>query len=131
MEQENLFKKKQLHLLKNLIKLNSYNVNIDELKKTLSNYLQDNCEKLANTVVRIAPFEDYSLLMESKDDISNFLKTTASEKYYWKLDEVFETSEVQQDLIEFIFYSVALEGMSGKVFVNKNNVVVHAFVTLV
>lgn len=86
-------------------------------------------EELAEDLPSIAPYKDYSKMIEDKNVIVEFIKNEVSKPENWEIKYIMP-SDVNSQLIEFVFNSKALddEDFKGFVFVSKSGKIRHAFV---
>jgi hypothetical protein len=102
-------------------------VSIDQMKEAISLAVQTKASDIALDIFNIAPFGDYSKLLEDSDSIVDFLKTEAYKPEHWEL-ECFNLEK--SNLIKFIFVCNAIDDgdlLEGFVFVNEAGKIKHAF----
>ena len=107
----------------------AFNVNLLEIKKMLSLYVQNNSEELSLDLNNVMPYGDYSKIIEDNDGISHFLKNEACKIENWKIYS-FSDSDVNENLIHITFDNIAIdegESLKGHVFINKEGKVRHYF----
>jgi hypothetical protein len=103
-----------------------------QMQEALSKSVQTRAEELTLNFVNIAPMGNYEKLLEDNDSMSEFLKTEAHKPEHWKL-EVIEVSDINKELLNFIFYNKAVDdgtNFRGFVFVTKSGKIKHAFANL-
>jgi hypothetical protein len=104
-------------------------VTFGELKQLLSNYTVEHAEELTHEFVNIAPFCDYSKLLEDNDSMAEFLKTEAHKVEHWILQGIRE-SDVKKGLISFEFQNDSVDDgdvFQGFVYVSFQGKIKHAF----
>lgn len=98
------------------------------MKSSLERSLQDRVNLLIKDIRYIAPFNDYSALMDEEDKMINFLKSEAFKAENWRILTIDE--DVKENLIKFTFSNKAVNEadiLFGTVFVNKSGKIKHSF----
>jgi len=106
------------------------NLGLDEIKTSLIKYIGSNAGELTLNIANIAPYNDYSKLIEDNDGMAEFLKTEAIKPENWILYEVSDYDR-NKFLLLFSFGCMAIndgQTLEGRVFVSKSGVIRHAFV---
>jgi hypothetical protein len=119
-EYDYVFKRFLKHLKINLKK--KLNISYNSLLEALGNDTKAKAEPLAETIMNIAPYGKYALLMEDKVQIANFLRTEAFKKNNWTLIKMEDPKENEEPFFKFIFYNKAVDegdNLMGYVFVNQ------------
>lgn len=104
-------------------------ITFDELKQSLSKYTVEHAEELTHEFVNIAPFSDYSKLLEDNDSMAEFLKTEAHKVEHWVLQGV-KQSDVKENLVSFEFMNDSVDDgdvFQGFVYVSFQGIIRHAF----
>lgn len=104
-------------------------IGLSEMAKALSDSLLERTEELAEELMNIAPYGDYSKLMEETDSITKFLQDEASKPENWKIQFI-EAKKEKDQLIEFVFFNKAVDDgdiLKGFVFVGLSGKIRHAF----
>ncbi len=104
-------------------------ISIDFLKQQLSEYTVSHAEELTHEFVNVAPFGDYSKLLEDNDGMAEFFKTEAHKVEHWRLLGI-TPSDVQKNLINFQFQNKAVDDgdvFDGFVYVSFSGKIKHAF----
>jgi hypothetical protein len=104
-------------------------VTFDELKQLLSNYTVEHAEELTHEFVNIAPFCDYSKLLEDNDGMAEFLKTEAHKVEHWHLQGI-RKSDYKENLVSFEFLNDSVDDgdvFQGFVYVSFQGKIRHAF----
>lgn len=99
------------------------------LRERLSSYVQEHVNTLVEDFVNIAPFGDYSKLIEDRAGMIEFLRTEAHKTQHWKL-RVVQPSEINPTLLSFEFGNEAVDdgaSCSGFVYVSFHGKIKHAF----
>jgi len=99
------------------------------MTRALSDSLLERIEELAEELMNIAPYGDYSKLMEEKDGITKFLQDEASKPENWKIQFI-EAKKEKDQLIEFVFFNKSVDDgdiLKGFVFVGLSGKIRHAF----
>ena len=113
-----------------LILKEKLDLTISVLQNSLSNWLQNNAEKLALTLPNIAPKGDYEHLLEDNDSMSEFLKNEAHKPEYWKVVCIRADKNPKLNLIIFDFDNTAVDDggmLKGLVFVSMQGKIKHTF----
>lgn len=100
-----------------------------DMKQALSKYVQNKAEELSLTFVNIAPFGDYSLLIEDNDNIAEWLKNEGSKPDNWQLESAYNNPD-NPSLLQFIFNCTAVDDgdlFKGHVYISKSGSIRHAF----
>lgn len=104
-------------------------VSIELLKKQLSDYTVAHAEELTHDFVSVAPYGDYSKLLEDNDSMAEFFKTEAHKIENWRLVGI-TPSDVKKDLITFNFSNKSVDdgdNFEGFVYVSFQGKIRHAF----
>lgn len=104
-------------------------IGLSEMARALSDSLLERTEELAEELMNIAPYGDYSKLMEEKDGITKFLQDEASKPENWKIQFI-EAKKEKDQLIEFVFFNKSVDDgdiLKGFVFVGLSGKIRHAF----
>jgi len=104
-------------------------IGLSEMARALSDSLLERIEELAEELMNIAPYGDYSKLMEEKDGITKFLQDEASKPENWKIQFI-EAKKEKDQLIEFVFFNKSVDDgdiLKGFVFVGLSGKIRHAF----
>lgn len=108
------------------------NIALDEIKKSITDYVASHAEELSLNLPNIAPYGDYSKLLEDNDSMSDFLKTEGIKPENWVLHSISD-HEMHKQLLRFEFVCTAIddeEVLSGKAFISKAGIIRHAFVSV-
>jgi hypothetical protein len=106
------------------------NISLEEIKKFLTVYVASHAEELSLNLPNIAPYGDYSKLIEDNDLMADFLKNEAVRPENWILFSISD-HETHSHLLRFEFVCNAIndaETLSGIIFISKAGIVRHAFV---
>lgn len=104
-------------------------ISLAEMSKALSDSVSERAEELAEDTMNIAPYGDYSKLIEEKEDILKFLQEEAIKFENWKIQFI-EAKKEKDQLIEFVFFNKAVDDgdiLKGFVFVGLSGKIRHAF----
>lgn len=104
-------------------------IDTQTMKEALSNFVVQNAENLSKEFVSLAPFGDYSKLLEDSKDIMGFLKSSAHKPEYWKLAGV-RAPEEGKNLLTFNFSNTAMDEsdiFEGFVYVSFEGKIKHVF----
>lgn len=103
---------------------------LSDLKKSLAVFLNERADELALDLPYIAPYNDYSKLLDEQDGKVAFLKSDLTKEENWILYSIAEDTE-NKNLIKFTFRTPAIDDgdiVSGLVFTNKNGLIRHSFI---
>lgn len=103
-------------------------VSLDDLQKVIGAKVAETASTLAADMPCIAPFGDYSKLLDKSELIEDFLKTEACKPDHWTLQVIAE-NQTNKTLIQFTFTCKAIdsEDFKGFVFVSKSGKIRHSF----
>lgn len=99
-----------------------------QLQQALEVPCSDKARELAENFRCIAPYGDYSKMLEDTESIFNFIKSEAYKSEHWFLTRVYSTDG---NLVAFRFLNKAIDdgkAVLGFVYVSYNGKVRHAFV---
>lgn len=109
-----------------LSNLESNNNTPDFMIKSLCDYVNINADKISNDFKFLAPYGKYEKLLESKEDISNFVKLECSKQDNWKLHSIY--SQDSKNLLKLIFDCTAADSnLRGYVIVSNDGKIKHLF----
>jgi len=100
-----------------------------QLKQALSEYVLAHAEELTHEFVNMAPYGDFSKLLEDNDSMAEFLKMEAHKPENW-LVQGLTPSDVQKNLISFHFANKSVDDgdvFEGFVYVSFTGKIKHAF----
>jgi len=103
------------------------NISLDDMIDALTESVKSNSKELAGQFVNIAPKGDYSLLLEDKEKMAEFLATEASQPQYWIIKSM---ANDRNQSTRFVFSNDAVDDgttFKGYVIVNAAGVIKHAF----
>ncbi len=106
------------------------NISIIDMKKALGDYVVNNSNKIGEDIINIAPYSDYSKLIEEPDQIAEFLSSECSKPETWDLVYILKDGGLQ-NMLKFKFMSNAVDegqGLVGIVLVNYKGKINYAFV---
>ncbi len=103
-------------------------ITVAQVKKHLRDYVSANAEKLCEDIVSLAPYDDYSKLLDETPDIVKFFKGEMNKAKNWKLKSL--ESKVQEDtpFVAFSFVNKAADDGSivkGFVFIDHEGQPMH------
>jgi len=104
-------------------------IGLDAMAGALCDSLKNKAEEVAEDCFSIAPYGDYSKMIEDKAEMVKFLREEASKPEHWKLDFL-EVKKKEDKLIEFIFVNSSVDDgdiLKGFVFVGFSGIIRHAF----
>jgi hypothetical protein len=102
-------------------------ISFQTMTEALSTYVQANAEELSEQFINVAPYGDYSKLLEDKSSISLFFREEAHKPENWQADFV---GTSKNSLIEIGFKNTAVDdgtNMEGFVFVSFGGIIRYAF----
>jgi hypothetical protein len=105
-------------------------IEISYLAERLSSYVQENAATLIEDFPNIAPFGDYSKLIENPKEMIQFLMSEAHKPEHWKL-QVVRVNDLSPTLLTFEFGNKAIDDgdtCSGFAYVNFAGKLKHFFV---
>jgi hypothetical protein len=104
-------------------------LDVNEIKQVLCNNVKERAQELAVDLPNLAPYNDYSKMLENNDDMTQFIQTDVSKVENWILYQI-EDDLKNNKLLKFTFKSTAVddgETVSGLVFISKAGKIRHAF----
>lgn len=104
-------------------------IGLAEMVGALCDSLKARAEDVAEDCYSIAPYGDYSKLIEEKEGVVSFLREEASKPEHWKF-EFLEVKKKEDKLIEFVFVNSSVDDgdiLKGFVFVGFSGLIRHAF----
>ncbi len=104
-------------------------IGLAEMAGALCDSLKARAEDVAEDCYSIAPYGDYSKMIEEKEGVTKFLREEASKPEHWKL-EFLEVKSKEDKLIEFVFVNSSVDDgdiLKGFVFVGFSGLIRHAF----
>jgi len=104
-------------------------ISFTDMTNALSEYVISHAEELARDFVNIAPFGDYSKLLEDNDSMREFLKNEAHKPEHWLISSI-SPSDLKKDLISFNFINKSVDDgdiFQGFVYVSFGGKIKHAF----
>lgn len=104
-------------------------IGLSEMSKALSDSVLERIEELADDTMNIAPYGDYSKLIEEREGIVKFLQEEASKPENWEIQFI-EAKKEKDQLIEFVFFNKSVDDgdiLKGFVFVGLSGKIRHAF----
>jgi len=115
-----------------LSKLNSLlkehlNISLEDMAEALKLSVKANASELSEQFINIAPLGDYSLLMDDKVKMAEFLANEACEAKYWAYHSM---ANDKNESTRFIFRNDAVDDgttFRGYVIVNSAGRILHAF----
>lgn len=99
-----------------------------QIKQALETSIQTRANEIAIKFPHIAPFNEYSKLLENNDEMASFLKDEAAQAKHWIMVGI--EDENKHNFIKFSFINKSVDdgkSLSGIVFVSKKGVIKHAF----
>lgn len=114
----------------NVVLKEKLGVSIDDMTILLSAKTIEKAEEITLELKNIAPYADYSKLLEDNDSMTQFIKEEAHKPENWILQYIGEDQKFAK-LLKFEFLNKAAdegETIKGKVFVSKSGVIRHAMV---
>jgi hypothetical protein len=109
--------------------LSQVDLKLEDCYEVLTASLKQRAEELLVDIENIAPYGDYSSLIENPNQFLPFLQNEAAKPENWELSFI-DTIKGNDKLLEFIFVNKALDDgdlLKGFVFVSPNGKVRHAF----
>ena len=104
-------------------------ISLQEMTHALTDSLRQRAEEVAEDCFSVAPYGDYSKMIEDPEGVAKFFRDEAAKPEHWKL-EFFEMKKKGDQLIEFIFNNTAVDDgdiLKGFVFVGLSGTIRHAF----
>lgn len=104
-------------------------IGLKEMAGALCDALKARAEDVAEDCYSIAPYGDYSKMIEEPEGVVKFLREEASKPEHWKL-EFLEVKKKEDKLIEFVFVNSSVDDgdiLKGFVFVGFSGLIRHAF----
>jgi hypothetical protein len=104
-------------------------IGLGAMSEALCVYLKEKAEEVAEDCFSIAPYGDYSKMVEDKVEMAKFLREEAAKPEHWKLDFL-EVKKKDDKLIEFVFVNSSVDDgdiLKGFVFVGFSGIIRHAF----
>lgn len=102
---------------------------VPEMKCYISDWVRSNSTALAKKFPVIAPYNDYSKMIEEQLELAEFISKECIKYDTWYLKAI-QLSDMRPNLIQFSFSSGAVDdgdALTGNVFVSFNGVVKHVF----
>jgi len=104
-------------------------IGLQEMSYALCDSLRQRAEEVAEDCYSVAPYGDYSKMIEDPEGVAKFFRDEASKPEHWKL-EYLEVRKKGDQLIEFVFTNSAVDDgdiLKGFVFVGFSGTIRHAF----
>lgn len=104
-------------------------IGFSEMAGALTDSLQQRAEEVAEDCFSVAPYGDYSKMIEDPEGVAKFFREEAAKPEHWKL-EYFELQKKGGQMIEFIFTNSSVDDgdiLKGYVFVGLSGIIRHAF----
>lgn len=104
-------------------------IGLKEMSYALCDSLRQRAEEVAEDCFSVAPYGDYSKIIEDTEGVTKFFREEASKPEHWKLDYV-EVRKTGDQLIEFVFTNSSVDDgdiLKGFVFVGLSGNIRHAF----
>jgi len=105
-------------------------IGLSECSQVLSDSLNQRAEELVEDFINIIPYNDYSKILEGKEDILKFLRKESIKNENWELQFV-EVKKEQDQLMELVFFNKSVDDgdiLKGFVFLGLSGKIRHAFV---
>lgn len=102
-------------------------LSFSEMYERLANYIDYNVDLVVANMINVAPYGDYSELLEEVGEMIDFLKLEVVKPENWKLKEV---KSMNKQALQFIFASEAVDDgdtFKGFVVVSFSGKIQHAF----
>jgi hypothetical protein len=102
-------------------------ISIEDMQDALSKFVIAQNVELSEEFMNVAPFGDYSKLMENKFDIAKFFKEEAHKPEHWI---VYGLGGVKDQCTKFVFNNDVVDDgttLVGYVVVNSTGKIKHAF----
>lgn len=118
----------EIEMVNNKI-LEKLGISIQEMKDALSSYVSNSGSELLTEFVNIAPLGDYSKMLESNDQMEDFLKVEAHKPEHWVLSGI-RTTDQDKKLLTFKFDNDSVDDgdiFKGYVYVSFDGKIKHAF----
>lgn len=104
-------------------------IGLDEMSHALTASLRERAEEVAEDCYSVAPYGDYSKMIEDNEGVVKFFREEASKPEHWKL-EYLEVRKKGDQIIEFVFTNTSVDDgdiLKGYVFVGFSGNIRHAF----
>lgn len=105
-------------------------LSLENIVQPLSQYMIAHAEELALELPNIVPFGKYDKVLESNDEMADFLKKEAAETKNWMIHSLSDDDKFEH-LVRFVFENEAVDDgttIRGTTFVSKSGIVRHSFV---
>lgn len=104
-------------------------IGIKEMSHALCDSLRHRAEEVAEDCYSVAPYGDYSKMIEDPEGVAKFFREEAAKPEHWKL-EFLEVRKKGDQIIEFTFTNTSVDDgdiLKGFVFVGFSGSIRHAF----
>lgn len=111
----------------------TWEIKFADLRKSLETITIETADKLAEGMITMAPYQDYSQLLEDPGAITTFIANEGSLAKNWELAMLEETDTrlVAEPLLQLVFDNIAIDEpgtLKGFIYLSMGGKVKHAFV---